>query len=252
MQDYKKGLRSGIPIGLGYLSVSFTFGIMATSLGFKIWQAVLISFLTVTSAGQFSGIKTMMLPGHYMEMVISQCTINIRYSFMSIALSQKTSDKFRGFWRALLGFFITDEIFAVAVAEPIVSVRFFAGLSTIPWFGWTMGTFLGALSGSLLPGRILSALSLAIYGMFIAIIVPEMKKSKPVLVVVFLAAAMSSIFYYTPGLKNIPAGFTVSIVAITAALVGALFFPLTPETVAEAESKQVLSDVNKMKGGHHE
>jgi len=245
MHEYKRGLRSGIPIGLGYLSVSFTFGIMAVSLGLHTWQAVLISFLTVTSAGQFSGIKTMMLPGHYMEMFISQFTINIRYSFMGISLSQKTSDRFRGFWRTLLGFFMTDEIFAVASNEPVVGIRFFAGLSTIPWAGWTLGTFLGAVSGSLLPHRLLSALSLAIYGMFVAIIVPEMKKSRPVLLVVFLSAALSCLFYFTPVLSRIPSGFTVSIVAVSAALAGALFFPIAETETGEGQAEPTAK--NEMK-----
>lgn len=225
MNNYLRGLKSGIPIGLGYLSVSFTFGIMAITLGYTWWQATLISLLTVTSAGQFSGIKTMLVPGNYAEMVISQLTINVRYSFMSISIGQKTSGRFRGLKRWILGFFMTDEIFAVAAAERVVGAAFFAGLATIPWIGWTLGTMVGALLGNVLPARLLSALGLAIYGMFIAIIVPEMQKVRPVIYVVLIAVALSCIFYYVPTVKEIPSGFSVSICAIAAALVGAFLFP---------------------------
>ena len=113
MNNYKQGLLAGIPIALGYLSVSFTFGIMAVSFGLSWWQAVLISMTTVTSAGQFAGIGIMIHPGQYIQMLISQITINVRYSFMSISIGQKADSRFRGIYRWLLGFFITDEIFAV-------------------------------------------------------------------------------------------------------------------------------------------
>ena len=132
MNDFKKGLRAGIPIGLGYLSVSFTFGILAVSYGLYWWQAVVISMTTLTSAGQLAGVGIMIYPARYLEMLISQLTINLRYSFMSVSLSQKVSPKFKGVWRFILGFFMTDEIFAVASSQKTVSVRFFAGLSVIP------------------------------------------------------------------------------------------------------------------------
>ncbi len=226
MNEYIRGLKAGIPIGLGYLSVSFTFGIIAGTYGFFWWQAVLISMLTVTSAGQFAGIETMTVQGRYLEMIISQLTINVRYSFMSISLGQKLNDKFRGIFRWLLGFFMTDEIFAVAVSEDEVGRAFFAGLATIPWIGWTSGTMAGALLGNVLPERVLSAMGLAIYGMFVAIVVPEMKKCKPVVWVVFVAIALSSAFRYVPVIKNVPSGFAISICAIVSALFGAYFFPV--------------------------
>lgn len=230
MNAYIRGLKAGIPIGLGYLSVSFTFGIMAASYGFYWWQAVLISMLTVTSAGQFAGIGVMLAPGQYIEMLVSQLTINVRYSFMSISLSQKTDSKFQGIYRWLLGFMMTDEIFAVASTEKEVGRAFFAGLSTLPYLGWTLGTLAGALLGNVLPERMMSALSLAIYGMFVAIVVPDMKKEKAVALVVLLAFILSSLFYYVPGLNQISSGLSISICAILAAVVGALLFPVKEET----------------------
>lgn len=227
--SFIRGLKSGIPIGLGYLSVSFSFGIMAVSMGFHWWQAVIISMVTVTSAGQLAGIGIMINPGQYIEMLISQLTVNVRYSFMAISLSQKTDSKFKGIYRWLLGFFITDEIFAVASNEKSVSRSFFAGLSLIPWLGWTMGTLTGALLGNILPDELMSALCIAIYGMFVAIIAPKAKKSLSLLIVVAIALVLSCIFYYAPVLKEISSGISISVCAILAALIGAFIFPVKEE-----------------------
>lgn len=227
--SFIRGLKSGIPIGLGYLSVSFSFGIMAVSMGFHWWQAVIISMVTVTSAGQLAGIGIMVNPGQYIEMLISQLTVNVRYSFMAISLSQKTDSKFKGIYRWLLGFFITDEIFAVASNEESVSRSFFTGLSLIPWLGWTMGTLMGALLGNILPDELMSALCIAIYGMFVAIIAPKAKKSLSLLIVVVIALAMSCIFYYAPVLNEISSGISISVCAILAALIGAFIFPVKEE-----------------------
>ena len=178
LENYKRGLLAGIPIALGYLSVSFTFGIIAITYGLTIWEATLISMTTLTSAGQFAGVQIMAIPGLWLDMLISQLTINVRYSFMSIALSQKLDKRFSGIWRWILAFFITDEIFAVAISEKRITRSFWLGLSTLPWIGWALGTFLGALLGNVLPASVMSALGLAIYGMFVAIVVPVMKEEK--------------------------------------------------------------------------
>lgn len=233
VNEFARGLRAGVPIGMGYLSVSFTFGIMAVSYGFTWWQALVISMTTVTSAGQFAGISVMLHPGHYIEMLLSQLTINVRYSFMSISLSQKADRKFRGIYRWLLGFFVTDEIFAVAVTEEEVRRSFFAGLSTVPYIGWSLGTLIGALLGNILPARLMSALSLAIYGMFVAIVVPEMKRKKEVVFIVAAAFAASCLFYYVPLLKGISSGLAISICAVAAAAMGAVLFPVKTEEEAE-------------------
>lgn len=233
MKQFVRGLRSGIPIGLGYLSVSFTFGIMAISLGFEWWQAVIISMLTVTSAGQLAGINVMVDPGQFITMLVSQLTINLRYSFMSISLSQKVSERFGGIKRWLLGFFMTDEIFAVASTEDEVSPTFFFGLSLIPYAGWTLGTLLGGLVGNILPEIVMNALCLAIYGMFLAIVLPPTRVSKAVRTVVCVAIALNSVFYYVPLIKNVPSGISISICAVAAALVGAALFPIDADKEGE-------------------
>lgn len=238
MKEYLRGIRAGIPIALGYLSVSFTFGITAVSYGMTWWEALLISMTCVTSAGQFSGIKTMLVPGLYLDMLISQLTINVRYSFMSISLSQKVNERFRGIWRWIFGFIITDEIFAVAISEESVSRSFMAGLGSLPYIGWALGTLLGALLGNVLPAAVMSALGLAIYGMFVAIVVPEMKKVRSVIIVVIIASILSTCFKYLPLLKAVSPGLAISICAIAAAAVCSVFFPVkdteeSSETPAE-------------------
>jgi len=229
MNNFKRGLKAGIPIGLGYLSVSFTFGMMAVSNGMSRWQALLISMSCVTSAGQFAGMALMPFPGQSVPILVSQLTINVRYCFMSVSLSQKLEEKFSGLYRWLLGFFMTDEIFAVAASEEKVSPGFFAGLAVIPWLGWSGGTLFGSVLGSILPHRLMSAFGLAIYGMFVAIVVPDAKAKKPVLAVSLLAAAVSCLFYYVPALKSINGGLTISACAIAAAVAGALLFPVQEE-----------------------
>ena len=234
MKPFLKGLRAGVPVGLGYLSVSFTFGIIAVSYGFSWWQALLISMSTVTSAGQFAGIGIMSLGGSYLELLVSQLTINLRYSFMSVSLSQKTDSKFKGVWRLLLGFFMTDEIFAIASSNKTVSRAYFFGLSVAPYIGWSGGTLIGALLGNVLPARLMSALGIAIYGMFVAIVVPDVKKERSVLVAALVAMALSCTFYFAPVIKTLPMGITISICAIVAAVICALLFPVKSEKEKEA------------------
>ena len=228
--DFKNGLLAGIPIALGYLSVSFAFGIIAITYGFTVWEATLISMTNLPSAGQFSGINTMLFPGLWLDMLISQLTINVRYSFMSIALSQRLNKRFSGIWRWILGFFITDEIFAVAVSQEKVSRSFFAGLSTLPYIGWALGTFLGAVLGNILPENVLAALGLALYGMFIAIVVPVMKEEKAVIIAVIIASALSTAFSYAPMLKNISSGLSISFCAVVSAAIVAIIRPVRDES----------------------
>ena len=236
MNNYKQGLLAGIPIALGYLSVSFTFGIMAVSFGLSWWQAVLISMTTVTSAGQFAGIGIMIHPGQYIQMLISQITINVRYSFMSISIGQKADSRFRGIYRWLLGFFITDEIFAVATKEDEIKRSYFAGLATLPYFGWALGTFIGAILGNVLPDRLMSALSVAIYGMFLAVIIPPAKKNRAVLGVVIGAMAVSTLFAVVPVLNKVSTGFVIIITTLLVAGLAAHFCPVEEKETEEKEA----------------
>lgn len=237
-KEFKRGLLAGVPIGLGYLSVAFTFGIMGVSMGLTWWETLLISMTTVTSAGQFAALGIMVCPGQYIQMLIAQITINIRYSFMSISLAQKADASMNTPSRALLGFMMTDEVFAVASQERAVSRIFFAGLSVLPYLGWSLGTLLGAVLGSVLPDRVISAMGLAIYGMFIAIVIPELKKSRPVAVVCLIAVLLSCAFTYLPVLSSISSGLVISICAILAAAIGAVLYPISetnPNSVRKSD-----------------
>lgn len=225
--NFSQGFRDGIPIGLGYLSVSITFGMMAVNLGFPIWAAVLISFTNLTSAGQFAGISLMAAAAPLAELALTQLVINIRYALMSLTLSQKVDSTLTTFHRFILSFFVTDEIFAVASGQSgEVGRRYLYGLSIAPLCGWTLGTFIGAIASTLLPDSLRSALGIAIYGMFIAIILPPAKKHRPIWAVLAIAIGLSCLFAWTPCLNQISSGFAMILCAVVASIFGAIFFPI--------------------------
>lgn len=228
MRDFKNGLRDGIPIALGYISVSFTFGLQAVSSGLYWWESVLISLTNLTSAGQFAGLDIMIRGGGFwVEMACAQLVINLRYSLMSLSLSQKADGSLRGIHRWLTGFGITDEIFAVAMGNKNdVSRSYLYGLILLPVLGWTSGTLIGAAAGQILPEVVRSSLGIAIYGMFLAIIIPPAKKNHAVLKVVVIAVVLSCAFKWLPILNTVSSGFVIIICTVIAALVGAIFFPV--------------------------
>lgn len=227
MKQFKQGFRHGIPIGIGYLSVSFTFGIMAVSYGLNTAEALLVSMTNLTSAGQFAGISIMAAGGSYIEMFIAQATINLRYSLMSIALSQKVDQAFRGKYRWILGHANTDEIFALAISnKEAVSREYFAGLAIAPYCGWSLGTLAGALLGAVIPDSVSSGLGIALYGMFIAIVIPKMKGNRKISITVLLSVVLSCGFKYIPILSKVSIGFSITICAIVASVIGAILFPV--------------------------
>ena len=228
---FSKGIKDGIPIALGYLSVSFTFGLAAVGCGLKVWQAVLISITNLTSAGQFAGLDIMAAGGGMLEMAFAQLVINIRYSLMSISLSQKADSSMTRFWRLILGYGITDEIFAVAVGQnETVGRKYLSGLIITPVLGWTLGTFLGAFLGNILPEIVINALGVAIYAMFLAIILPPARENLKVMVVVIAAVVLSCVMFYVPWLKeHISLGTSIIIAAVISATLGAVFFPIRDE-----------------------
>ena len=224
---FRKGLRDGIPICLGYLSVSFTFGMMVVQNEYPGWMAVLISMTNLTSAGQFAGTDLLMTGAMDVEIAITTFVINIRYMLMSLSLSQKVEAKMTLWQRLILSFGITDEVFAVAMQqEREVNSRYFAGLILTPYFGWALGTFLGATATGFLPLSVRTALGIAIYGMFLAIIIPPARKSRAVLLVVLIAAGLSCCFRWIPGLNQLSSGWVIIICAVVAAAFAAWKFPV--------------------------
>ena len=226
-KDYVRGLRHGIPIALGYLSVSFTFGMKAVADGLSPLQAVLISATNLTSAGQFAGLPLMLGHASLMEMALTQLIINLRYALMSLSLGQKLDKSMNTLARLLFSFSNTDEIFAVAASQPEkVGRHYLFGLMTAPYFGWTIGTLLGAVAGTLLPEFFRSALGIAIYGMFLAIILPPAKREKPVRLVVLIAIGLSLCLRYVPLFSGISSGFAIIICAVIASAIGAWLHPV--------------------------
>jgi len=231
--EYKKGVHTGLPVGLGYFSVSFGFGAMAIAQGLSALNATLISATNLTSAGQFAGLTLIVAAGTLMEIIMTQIVINSRYSLMSLALSQRMGQRIGFFPRLLIAFFNTDEIFALAMdrKEPL-TVPFLLGLGTLPFFGWTGGTLMGALAGSVLPSDIRAALGVMLYGMFIAIVVPPAKQEKPVLITVILALILSCLFAWVPQLKSVSAGISIVLCTVAAAAIAAWRFPIAEEQEA--------------------
>lgn len=235
-ENFKRGMKDGIPIGLGYFAVSFTFGIMAASAGLTAWQAAVISITNLTSAGQFAGLPLIAMGGSYYELALTQLIINMRYCLMSFALSQKLERNIPWAHRFFVAYGVTDEIFGVSVIqEGRLSPYYSYGAMSMAVPGWTLGTAAGAISGSLLPAFIVSALSVAIYGMFLAVIIPPAKKERPVLLVVIAAMAISTIFTLVPVLKQVSSGFVIIITTVLVAGIAAWIHPVEEKEAVSGE-----------------
>ena len=238
MQEHNRfteGLRDGIPICLGYISVGFAFGIFAVSSGLAVWEAMLISMTNVTSAGQLAAVPILAGGGTLLELAVSTFVINMRYALMSVSLSQRLGPSVRMVDRLIVSFVNTDEVFAVASAKPqALGRRYLYGLILLPFVGWSGGTLLGAVAGNLLPPMVVSALGVAIYGMFIAIVTPAAKKSRATAGCVALAIALSCAFRYVPVLQRVPSGFVIILCAVIASAVFALAAPVREEGEANA------------------
>ncbi len=227
--DVKDGFKKGIPIMLGYMPVSFTFGLMAVQGGIPVWVAVLISMTNLTSAGQFAGVNLIIGGGSLFELCASMFVINIRYMLMSLSLSQKIV-KLPLIKRAAIAFGVTDEIFAVASLEKQqLTFPYMMGLIGGPYFGWAIGTLLGGLTTSILPPVLQDSMGIALYAMFIALIIPASKYSRAALIVILVAVGISSLFTYAPVLRGVSAGWVVILAAVVASTVGAVLFPRKDE-----------------------
>lgn len=224
---FRKGMKDGVPICLGYFAVSFTFGMMAVAGGLSIWQAVLISLTNLTSAGQFAGLNLIITGAPCIEMAMTQLVINLRYCLMSFSLSQKVEQKAVWGHRFLMAHGVTDEIFGISSAvKGDLSPWYMYGAMSVAIPGWTLGTLLGAVSGSLMPDYMASALGIAIYGMFLAIIIPAAKGSKVVLAVVLSAMVLSGLFSVVPVMREISSGFVIIIVTLLVAGIAAWLCPV--------------------------
>ena len=229
-ETFIRGVRRGLPVGVGYFSVSFGFGAMAVSQGIKALDAALISITNLTSAGQFAGLTLIVAAASLWEMVLTQLVINSRYGLMSLALSQRLGKDVTILGRMAMAFVNTDEIFALAMTEKEpISTTFMLGLGSLPVLGWSLGTLSGALAGSVLPQNIRTALGVMLYGMFIAIVVPPAKQNKPILITAGLAMALSCLFAWAPVLNAVSPGVAIVVCTVAAAAFCAWKFPIQEE-----------------------
>ncbi len=235
-QDFIQGIKDGFPICLGYFSVSMAFGLTAILSGLPIWSAIVISLTNLTSAGQFAGANILIENGTFIELAITTLIINIRYFLMSLSVSQKTHPSIKLKERFAISFGITDEIFAVSMQrKTLLTTAYMAGLILTPVIGWTAGTAVGAMATSFMPKILSNAMGIALYGMFIAIIIPPAREKKSILFAVVLAIIASMIFTYVPPLSGISEGWSIIIIAISVSAVAATLFPVKTQDYEEAD-----------------
>ena len=229
-RDFGAGMKDGIPVCIGYFSVSFGFGAMAVAQGLRVWHAILISATNLTSAGQFAGLTVIAAGAALLEMVLTQLVINSRYALMSLALGQRMGPSVGTGKRLLSAFFNTDEVFALGMTrQGPLTAGYFTGAGTVAALGWIGGTAMGALAGSILPMSIRASLGVMLYGMFIAIVVPQAREEKPMLLSVVLALVFSCLFAWVPGLNSVSAGLAIVICTVAAAAICAWVCPIEQE-----------------------
>lgn len=234
IKEFKQGIKDEIPICLGYFSVSMAFGLTTVLSGMPLWTAVVISLSNLTSAGQFAGVNILLAQGTMIELIMTMLIINIRYFLMSISVSQKIRPSVKMKQRLAIAYGITDEIFAVSMQhKEELTGSYMFGLILTPVIGWTSGTLVGAVASSFLPAALTNAMGIALYGMFIAIIIGPAREEKSVRFTVILAIAASLLFTYLPELKNLSSGWVIIIITVLVSTVAAWLFPIseTEETV---------------------
>lgn len=250
--EFKKGIKDGIPICLGYFSVSMAFGLTAVLSGLPVWAAVVISLTNLTSAGQFAGVNILLAQGTMIELAITTLIINIRYFLMSLSVSQKVSSKMKTKDRMAVSFGITDEIFGVSIQqEGELTTSYMSGLILTPLLGWTLGTFTGAVATSIMPESVSNAMGIALYGMFIAIIIPPAREHISVLFTVVAAVILSIALEYIPVISEISSGWAIIIITIIVSAIAATLFPVADDESAskthndEIESDEICVVLNK-------
>ena len=226
-QWYARGLKAGVPIGLGYLAVAFTLGIAAKNAGLTAFQATLTSFLINASAGEFVGFTLIGAGASYLEVAIMELVANARYLLMSFSLSQKLSPKTGIGHRMLIGWYVTDEVFGVSISAPgYLNPYYTYGAISLACPGWAIGTCLGVIVGNILPASLVSALSVGLYGMFIAIFVPPSKTSKVIGGLVLVSMALSFAFNRIPVFDGVSSGVKTIILTVAISAAAALLFPI--------------------------
>ena len=233
-QWFLKGMRAGVPICMGYFAVAIALGIAARNAGITSLQAALTSLLINASAGEYVGFSLIAAGASYVEVTLMEAVANARYLLMSASLSQKLETTTRWWERLLLGFTVTDEIFGVSISlVGRLSPYFTYGAFVVATMGWTSGTFVGAVLGNVLPARLLSALAVGLYGMFISVFVPEAKKNKIVAALVAISFAASYALEKIPYVRDISSGIRIIVLTVVISLAAALIFPIKEDKADE-------------------
>lgn len=228
------GVKDALPIALGYFSVSFAFGMLAIEKGLPLWAPMLTSLTNFTGTGQFAGVGLMATGAMFTEIAFTIFIINIRYILMSISLSQKLPAGITFWQRLIIAFGNTDEIFAVSIRkQQPLNFRYLLGLIFFSYFGWNLGTVAGVFASAALPESVMSALGIALFAMFIAIIIPPARESKPVAIILLIAVALSCLLNFVPFLKGLGSGWNIILCGVVSAAVGALCFPVKEEEEAQ-------------------
>lgn len=226
-EEFIQGIKDGLPIGMGYFPVSVSFGMTAVLLGVPVWQTILISFTNLTSAGQFAGVKILVAGGTFVELVLTLIIIEIRYFLMSLSVSQKLDPSVTFKQRLFIAYDVTDENYAMAMSKKgSLKFPYMLGMIIVCIFGWTSGTIVGAIAGELLPKKISIALGIALYGMFIAIIIPPAKHNKGIFFTVLFSIILSVTIYYVPFLHFISEGWSIIVVTTIVASLMAYLRPI--------------------------
>ena len=232
---FLRGMKDGIPIGLGYLAVSFSLGIAVRNAGMTAFQGFLMSWFGMASAGEYAAVTVIAAGGTYIEMAVVTVIANIRYLLMSFALSQRISPHTGLPHRLAIGFAVTDELFGIAVNEPApLDPLYSYGSYAVAIPCWAVGTALGVIAGNLLPLRVVSALSVALFGMFIAVIIPPARKDKAVLLFVILSFLASFLTGRLPWFAGLSSGTRTILLTVVLAAAAAAFFPVREEAADEA------------------
>lgn len=227
---YKKGLRDGVPIALGYFAVAFTLGIVAKNAGLTAFQATLAAALTNASAGGYAGFTLIEADASFIEMAVTQLIVNARYLLMAAALSQKLAPQTSTLHRSLIAFDVTDEVFGISVSvEGTLNPFYNYGAMTVAIPGWAAGAGLGVIMGNVLPDSLVSALSVGLYGMFLAIIIPPARKNRIIAGIVLISMALSLAFAKLPIISSVSSGIRVIILTVVISLAAAILFPIKDE-----------------------
>ncbi len=232
--EFLQGIKDGFPICMGYFSVSMAFGLTAVLSGLPVWSAIMMSLSNLTSAGQFAGANILVENGTFIELIITTLIINIRYFLMSLSISQKVNPNLTIKERLAISFGITDEVFAVSMQRKTsLSSIYMAGLIITPVIGWTAGTTVGAIASQFMPQILTSSMGIALYGMFIAIIIPPARENKNVSYAIIFSVILSITFEYLPLLSKISDGWSIIIITVLVSSLAATFFPVKQKTVEE-------------------